>query len=106
MFRTREFEQMEMEFFVPPNEDEKWYEYWKNQRLSWYHENGMRPDKLRLRDHEKSELAHYAKACVDVEYLYPWGWDELEGIANRTDFDLKTHQEHSGKDMSFSMTNA
>lgn len=101
VFRTREFEQMEMEFFVPPSEDEKWYEYWKNARLEWYKIYGMRSESLRLREHEKNELAHYAKACADVEFMYPWGWDELEGIANRTDFDLKTHQEHSGKDLTY-----
>lgn len=100
-FRTREFEQMEMEFFVPPGEDEKWYKYWIDHRYAWYMKYGIKRDNLRIREHEKSELAHYAKACADVEYLYPWGWDELEGIANRTDFDLKTHQEHSGKDMAY-----
>lgn len=100
-FRTREFEQMEMEFFIPPGEDEKWYEYWKETRKNWYLMYGMREDHLRLREHEKSELAHYAKACADVEFLYPWGWDELEGIANRTNFDLNTHQEHSGKDLTY-----
>lgn len=100
-FRTREFEQMEMEFFIPPEEDEKWYEYWKETRKKWYLLYGMREDHLRLREHEKSELAHYAKACADVEFLYPWGWDELEGIANRTNFDLTTHQEHSGKDLTY-----
>ena len=100
-FRTREFEQMEMEFFIPPEEDEKWYEYWKETRKNWYLMYGMREDHLRLREHEKSELAHYAKACADVEFLYPWGWDELEGIANRTNFDLTTHQEHSGKDLTY-----
>ncbi|HOF01921.1 MAG TPA: glycine--tRNA ligase [Spirochaetota bacterium] len=100
-FRTREFEQMEMEFFVPPDEDEKWYKYWIDNRYEWYMKYGIKKDNLRIREHEKSELAHYAKACADVEYLYPWGWDELEGIANRTDFDLKTHQEHSGKDMAY-----
>jgi len=100
-FRTREFEQMEMEFFVPPGEDEKWYKYWIDHRYAWYMKYGIKKDNLRIREHEKSELAHYAKACADVEYLYPWGWDELEGIANRTDFDLKTHQEHSGKDMAY-----
>lgn len=100
-FRTREFEQMEMEFFIPPEEDEKWYEYWKETRKNWYLMYGMREDHLRLREHEKSELAHYAKACADVEFLYPWGWDELEGIANRTNFDLNTHQEHSGKDLTY-----
>ena len=100
-FRTREFEQMEMEFFVPPGEDEKWYKYWIDHRYAWYMKYGIKKDNLRIREHEKSELAHYAKACADVEYLCPWGWDELEGIANRTDFDLKTHQEHSGKDMAY-----
>ena len=100
-FRTREFEQMEMEFFISPEEDEKWYEYWKETRKNWYLMYGMREDHLRLREHEKSELAHYAKACADVEFLYPWGWDELEGIANRTNFDLNTHQEHSGKDLTY-----
>ena len=100
-FRTREFEQMDMEFFIPPEEDEKWYEYWKETRKNWYLMYGMREDHLRLREHEKSELAHYAKACADVEFLYPWGWDELEGIANRTNFDLNTHQEHSGKDLTY-----
>jgi glycyl-tRNA synthetase len=100
-FRTREFEQMEMEFFVPPAEDEKWYKYWIEYRRKWYELYGIKMDNIRIREHEKSELAHYAKACADVEYKYPWGWDELEGIANRTDFDLKTHQEHSGKDLSF-----
>ncbi len=101
VFRTREFEQMEMEFFVQPGEDEKWYKYWIDHRLNWYVEYGIKPENLRIREHEKSELAHYAKGCSDVDYNYPWGWDELEGIANRTDFDLKTHQEHSGKDLTF-----
>ena len=87
--------------FIPPEEDEKWYEYWKETRKNWYLMYGMREDHLRLREHEKSELAHYAKACADVEFLYPWGWDELEGIANRTNFDLNTHQEHSGKDLTY-----
>ena len=100
-FRTREFEQMEMEFFVPPSEDEKWYEYWIEERRRWYVLYGIKEKNIRIREHAKNELAHYAKACSDVEYLYPWGWDELEGIANRTDYDLKTHQEHSGKDMTF-----
>lgn len=100
-FRTREFEQMEMEFFVPPGEDEKWYRYWIEERKRWYLEYGIKEDNIRIREHEKSELAHYAKGCSDVEYKYPWGWDELEGIANRTDFDLKTHMEHSGKDLTY-----
>ncbi|MBD3321904.1 MAG: glycine--tRNA ligase [Chitinivibrionales bacterium] len=96
-YRTREFEQMEMEFFCYPQDDEHWYEYWKNERFNWYIKNGIRNENLRLRDHEKDELAHYAKACVDVEYKFPFGWNELEGIANRTDFDLKKHSEFSGK---------
>ena len=100
-FRTREFEQMEMEFFVHPSEDDKWYEYWIEERKNWYLQYGIKKENIRIRKHEKNELAHYAKACSDVEYLYPWGWDELEGIANRTDYDLKTHQKSSGKDLSF-----
>jgi len=100
-FRTREFEQMEMEFFVPPGEDEKWYKYWIEYRKEWYLKYGIKSENIRIREHEKKELAHYAKACADVEYKYPWGWDELEGIANRTDFDLKTHMEHSGKDLTY-----
>jgi glycyl-tRNA synthetase len=108
-FRSCEFEQMEMEFFVPPpqfvGEGEKndmdWYEYWCQERLSWYSSLGIRKEKLRLRAHEGSELAHYAKACSDVEYDYPWGWGELEGIAHRSDYDLKQHQEHSGKKLTY-----
>jgi len=100
-YRTREFEQMEMEFFVPPGEDEQWYEYWRDARLQWYKDFGIKADKLRLRDHEQDELAHYAKACVDVEYLFPFGWSELEGIANRTDYDLKQHEQFSGKGMAY-----
>ncbi len=99
-YRTREFEQMEMEFFVPPSEDEQWYDYWKNYRFNWYIQYGIKKENLMLRDHEDSELAHYAKACVDVEYLFPFGWSELEGIANRTDFDLKQHSNESGKSLS------
>jgi len=101
LFRTREFEQMEMEFFVRPGEDEQWYEYWREQRLEWYTKYGIRRENLRLREHERDELAHYAKACVDVEYHFPFGWAELEGIANRTDFDLRRHAEYSGKDLSY-----
>ncbi len=100
-YRTREFEQMEMEFFVPPGEDVKWYEYWRNARLQWYKDYGINPEHLRLRDHAPDELAHYAKACVDVEYLFPFGWSELEGIANRTDFDLKQHSNFSGKSLAY-----
>ncbi len=100
-YRTREFEQMEMEFFVPPAEDLRWYNYWKKMRFDWYVSCGIKPENLRLRDHSKDELAHYAKACCDVEYNFPFGWSELEGIANRTDFDLRQHTEHSGKSLAF-----
>jgi len=98
-FRSREFEQMELEFFVKPGEDEKWYDYWVAARLEWYTSLGIRKEHLRLREHEKEELAHYAKRCHDVEYLFPMGWSELEGIANRADFDLKQHSRLSGQDL-------
>jgi glycyl-tRNA synthetase len=101
IFRSCEFEQMEMEFFVPPEEAPKWLDYWKQERFNWYVNLGCNPDHLRLRAHDKEELAHYADGCYDVEYLYPWGWDELEGIANRTDYDLKKHQEASGKKLTY-----
>src|SRR5438093_496261 len=101
LFRTREFEQMELEFFVRPGEDERWYDYWRNARFEWYVRLGLKRDRLRFRPHARDELAHYAKACVDVEYAFPFGWSELEGIANRTDFDLKRHSEHSGKDLTY-----
>ena len=100
-YRTREFEQMEMEFFCMPGTDAQWYEYWRNARLNWYLSLGIKKENLRLRDHAQDELAHYAKACADVEYLFPFGWSELEGIANRTDFDLRRHSEFSGKDLSY-----
>ena len=95
IFRTREFEQAEIEFFCQPGTDENWYEHWKDARFNWYIEYGIKKENLRFRDHESDELAHYAKACVDVEYKFPLGsgdWQELEGIANRTDFDLRQHQ--------------
>ena len=98
-FRSREFEQMEIEFFCHPDEADKWYEYWRNERYQWYIRHGLTSSKLRLRDHEASELAHYARACADVEYEFPFGISELEGVANRTDFDLRQHQQFSGKDM-------
>lgn len=101
LFRTREFEQMELEFFVRPGEDDRWYEYWRDERFRWYSDLGIKPEKLRLRDHASDELAHYAKGCADVEYEFPFGWSELEGIANRTDFDLKRHAEFSGKDLTY-----
>ena len=100
-FRTREFEQMEMEFFVEPGTDDEWFEYWINERMQWYVDLGIRKEKLRLRPHEPDELAHYAKAASDVEYEFPFGWQEVEGIANRTDFDLKAHQEASGEDLTY-----
>jgi len=107
-FRTCEFEQMEMEFFVKPGSDEEWYTYWRDARLEWYINLGIKPENLRLREHEVSELAHYAKACSDIEYFFPFEtqngvgeWGELEGIANRTDYDLKKHTEYSGKDLSY-----
>jgi len=99
VFRTREFEQAEMEFFCPPAEHERWFEYWKQERFRWYTDLGIRPDRLRLRDHEAKELAHYATATADIEYEYPFGWGELEGIASRTDFDLKRHSEASGTNL-------
>jgi glycyl-tRNA synthetase len=97
VFRTREFEQMEMEWFCRPAEAATWYEYWRDQRFRWYLELGIRPERLRLRPHADDELAHYAAGCSDVEYEFPFGWSELEGIANRTDYDLKKHSEHSGE---------
>ncbi len=101
IFRTREFEQMEMQYFVNPAEDQKWFDYWKEQRWNWYLELGIRPEKLRWHEHGKGELAHYAKAAYDIEYEFSFGWKEIEGIHNRTDFDLTRHAEHSGKDMRY-----
>src|SRR5205823_8930611 len=101
IFRTREFEQMEMEYFVEPGTDEKWFEYWIDERFRWYRDLGIRSEKLRIRPHEPDELAHYAKAASDVEYEFPFGWSELEGIANRTDFDLQQHQRFSGQDLTY-----
>jgi glycyl-tRNA synthetase len=104
IFRTREFEQMEMEFFVVPGTDEEWHEYWIKTRMDWYTGLGLSPDNLRLFEHPKEKLSHYAKRTVDIEYKFGFigsQWGELEGIANRTDFDLKTHSEKSGVDLSF-----
>ena len=101
VFRTREFEQAEMEFFIPPDQNDQWYEYWVNERFSWYVDYGIDPAKLRKYQHPQEKLAHYCKACTDVEYEYPFGWGELEGIACRTDFDLKSHAAASGKDLSY-----
>jgi glycyl-tRNA synthetase len=97
IFRTREFEQMEMQFFVKPGEDERWFEEWKEARMAWHHSLGIDPARLRFHRHDADELAHYAKAAFDIEYEFPFGWQEFEGIHNRTDFDLSRHQEYSGK---------
>ena len=101
IFRTREFEQMEMQFFVRPGTDEEWFEFWKNERMQWQRGLGLRPERLRFHQHEKHELAHYAKAAFDIEYEFPFGWNEFEGIHNRTDFDLTRHQQASGKKLEY-----
>jgi glycyl-tRNA synthetase len=101
IFRTREFEQMEMQYFVHPSEDQKWFDYWRQQRWDWYLELGIRKEKLRWHEHSKDELAHYAKTAFDIEYEFSFGWKEIEGIHNRTDFDLARHAEHSGKDLRY-----
>jgi glycyl-tRNA synthetase len=101
IFRTREFEQMEMEFFVPPPEAQQWFEHWLEQRMNWYEGLGLRPDHLRLRAHDRDELSHYSSATSDVEYLFPIGWQELEGIANRGDYDLKAHASRSGQKLEY-----
>ena len=101
VFRTREFEQMEMEYFCRPEESAEWFGYWLDQRVNWYTGLGIDPEHLRLRHHDAGELSHYSAGTADLEYLFPWGWDELEGIANRTDFDLKQHQELSGEDLRY-----
>ena len=100
-FRTREFEQMELEFFVKPGDDDEWLDKCVDARFKWYIDLGIRKENLRLRRHGDDELAHYAKACIDIEYRFPWGWGELEGIANRGDFDLRRHQEASGQDLTY-----
>lgn len=99
IFRTCEFEQMEMEFFCEPGTDAEWFEYWKNERMNWFTGLGVSPDRLRLRAHAQDELAHYSSACADVEYLFPFGWSELEGIACRGNFDLTQHSQFSGKQL-------
>jgi glycyl-tRNA synthetase len=101
IFRTREFEQMEMEFFVPPDESAKWYEYWVAERYRWHLDLGIPEDKLRIRPHETDELSHYSNETSDLEFAYPWGWGELEGIANRGDYDLTQHSKFSGEDLSY-----
>ncbi len=101
IFRTREFEQAEMQYFVRPGDDEEWFERWMHERLSWHESLGVRPDKLRLHEHGPDELAHYAKKAFDIEYEFPFGWKEFEGIHNRTDFDLDRHQQFSGKRLEY-----
>ena len=101
IFRTREFEQMELEYFVKPGTDEHWFDYWVKERFNWYINLGIRKENLRLRQHGKEELAHYAKDCYDIEYLFPMGWSELEGIANRGNYDLTQHAKYSGRDLSY-----
>jgi len=101
IFRTREFEQMECEFFCDPADSMQWHDYWKRERLAWYYSIGVRKEHLRLRDHAKEELAHYSQGTSDVEFRYPWGWGELEGIAHRGDYDLRAHAAASGKQLSY-----
>lgn len=101
IFRTREFEQMEMQYFVKPGEDEEWFEYWHEERMRWHYDLGISPDKLRYHPHGPDELAHYAKRAEDIQYQFPFGWQEYEGIHNRTDFDLSRHQEYSGKKLQY-----
>jgi glycyl-tRNA synthetase len=101
LFRVREFEQMEMEYFVPPDEAERWYRYWIDQRLGWYLKYGLRESRLRVREHGEDERSHYSQGTSDIEYLYPIGWGELEGVANRGDYDLTRHTEHSGTKLEY-----
>jgi glycyl-tRNA synthetase len=101
IFRTREFEQMEMQFFVKPGNEDEWFERWRGLRLAWHHEIGLNPEKLRWHEHGPTELAHYARAAFDIEYEFPFGWNEIEGIHNRGDFDLSNHQKASGKKLEY-----
>ncbi len=101
LFRTREFEQMEMQYFVRPDEDKKWYDYWKEQRINWYKSLGIAEENLRFHDHPPDKLAHYAKEATDIEFKFPFGWGEIEGIHNRTNYDLKKHEEFSGKSQKY-----
>ena len=101
IFRTREFEQMEIEFFCKQEDQGEWFDYWVKKRMEWYKNIGIPDSSLRLREHENNELAHYASKTVDIEFLYPWGWGELEGIANRGTFDLSSHEKESGKDLTY-----
>ena len=101
IFRSREFEQMEMEFFVKPGTDDEWFRYWVKARVEWWERYGLKPENLRVRPHDKKELSHYSKGTSDIEYRFPWGWGELEGIANRADFDLTQHAKYSGKSLKY-----
>lgn len=101
LYRQREFEQMEMEWFTPESEAEKWFEYWKERRLKWYLDLGLKKENIRFREVPKEELAHYARRAIDVDYNFPFGWHEIEGIHNRGDFDLRNHSQHSGKDLTY-----
>ncbi len=101
IFRTREFEQMEMEYFCAPEDGSRWFDYWREMRWNWYARIGVKPDSLRRFDHPREKLSHYSAGTTDIEFLYPFGWGELEGIAYRTDFDLKQHSEHSGKNLTY-----
>ncbi len=101
IFRSREFEQMEMQFFIHPKEDAKWLEYWREERFNWYINLGVKKENLKLHQHEHKELAHYAKMAYDIEYNFPFGWKEIEGIHNRTNFDLTQHSQFSGKDLTY-----
>jgi glycyl-tRNA synthetase len=101
LFRTREFEQMEMQFFVKPGTDDQYYEYWRSERMKWFSDLGMKQEKLRWHQHPMEKLAHYAKVAYDIEYLFPFGWGEIEGIHNRTDYDLSRHEQFSGKSLKY-----
>ena len=101
IYRTREFEQMEMQFFVKPEEADKWFDYWKEQRMNWYLSLGIKKENLRFHEHKKNELAHYARKAFDIEYNFPFGWHEIEGIHHRGDWDLSNHSKYSGKDLSY-----
>jgi glycyl-tRNA synthetase len=101
IFRSCEFEQMEMEFFCEPGSQSEWMEHWRHARMNWYHRYANQKDKFRFRKHDDNELAHYSDECFDIEYMYPWGWGELEGIAQRTNFDLNQHATHSGQKLDY-----
>ncbi|MEK7791355.1 MAG: glycine--tRNA ligase, partial [Deltaproteobacteria bacterium] len=101
IFRTREFEQMEMQYFVKKGTDDQWFEYWKEERMKWHQAIGLNPKRLQLYRQKKQELAHYAKEAFDIQYEFPFGWQEIEGLHNRTDFDLNRHQKYSGKSLEY-----